>query len=91
MDEETFDSFPYNKSRKVSTQAGHNHMGKSVPSAGQMMPLQIQSPGREKSKKSIQSTPSLMEVNITTQTGLIVCIPEISGAGLAELIQSRNI
>lgn len=82
---------PRNKSRKISRQAGHNHISRSVPSPGQIMPLLIQSHGGERSKKSIQSNPSLMEINITTQTGLIVRIPEISCAGLAELILSCNI
>lgn len=82
---------PRNKSRKVSRQEGHNNISKSDPSPGQIMPLLIRSPGVEKSKKSIRSNSSLKEVNITTQTGLIVRIPEISCAGLAELILSCNI
>ena len=81
---------PRNTSGKVSRQAGHNHISKSA-TAVQMMPLLIQSPGVEKSKKSIRNNSSLKEVNITTQTGLIVRIPEISCAGLAELILSCNI
>jgi hypothetical protein len=81
---------PGYKSRKVTTQTGISNISKSVNSPGHMMPLLIQSPGVEKSKKLIRNNSSLKEVNITTQTGLIVRIPEISCAGLAELILSCN-
>lgn len=81
---------PGNKSRKVSTQAGINPISNSVTFSGHMMPLLIQSPGLEKSEKSIRSNSSLTDVHITTQTGLVVCIPKISCAGLAELILCCN-
>ena len=81
---------PGNKSRKVATQPGINHSSKPVAPPGQMMPLLIQPPGGEKSKKPIRRNSSLTDVHITTQNGLVVCIPQISCAGLAELILSCN-
>ena len=81
---------PRNKSRKVATQYGINNSSQPLTSPGHMIPLLIQSPSGEKEKKSTSRNSSLQGVNITTQTGLVVCIPQISCAGLAELILSCN-
>lgn len=81
---------PKNKSRKVSTQSGINHISKAGTSAGKIMPLVIQSPGQEKQETSVRNNSSLTDIHIATQTGLVVCIPQISCAGLAELILSCN-
>ena len=81
---------PGNKSRNIATQAGINNIGKPVASPGQMIPLVIQSPGVEKLEKLIRNNSSLKDVQITTKTGLVVCIPQISCVGLAELILSCN-
>lgn len=76
------------KSRKVATQPGIKKIPQSV--SGHMIPLLIQSPIGENTKESTQSRSSLKGVNITTQTGLVVCIPEISYVDLAGLILSCN-
>lgn len=80
-----------NKSRKVATQPGIMNLSQSVSSPGHMIPLLIQPPIGEKAKRPPQSRSSLKGVNITTQTGLVVCIPEISCVDLAGLILSCNI
>jgi hypothetical protein len=81
---------PRNKSRKVATQSGINNISKSVNSPGHMIPLLIQSPIVEKAKKPTRSNSSLQGVTITTPTGLVVCVPEISCVDLAGLILSCN-
>jgi hypothetical protein len=81
---------PNNKSRKVTTQSGINNSSQPLTSPEHMMPLLIQSPGGEKLKKSTHCNSSLQGVNITTQTGLVVCIPEIGCLELSELILSCN-
>lgn len=81
---------PRNKSRKVSTQTGINHIGQPLTTPGHMMPLMIQSPIVDKSKKPTQSNSSLEGVSITTPTGLVVCIPKISCIDLAGLILTCN-
>ena len=81
---------PGNKSRKVTTQSGINNSNQPLTSPGHMMPLVIQSPRGEKVKKSTNRNSSLQGVNITTPTGLVVCIPEISCLDLAGLILSCN-
>lgn len=81
---------PKNKSRKVTTQSDNNNISKSVTSPGHMVPLLIQSPSGEKVKKSTSRNSSLQGVNITTQTGLVVSIPEIGCLELSELILSCN-
>lgn len=77
------------KSRKVATQPGIKKIPQSV--SGHMIPILIQSPLGEEAKVSPQVQFSLMSVNITTQTGLVVCIPVISCVDLAGLILSCNI
>jgi hypothetical protein len=81
---------PRNKSRKCAAQSGINNISQSITSPGQMMPLLIQSPSGEKAKKSIRCNSSLKGVHITTPTGLVVRISEISCLDLAELILSCN-
>jgi len=81
---------PKNKSRKGAPHSGINKTSKSVTSPDHLVPLLIQSPIVEKAKKSIRSNLFLNGVNITTQTGMVVCIPEISHTDLAELILSCN-
>jgi hypothetical protein len=81
---------PRNKSRKVATQYGINNSSQPLTSPGHMIPLLIQSPSGEKEKKSTSRNSSLQGVNITTQTGLVVCIPEIGCLELSELILSCN-
>jgi len=81
---------PKTKSRKGATHSGINKTSKHDPSPGHMVPLLIQSPIVEKAKKSTRSNLFLKGVNITTQTGMVICIPEISHTDLAELILSCN-
>jgi hypothetical protein len=80
---------PRNKSRKIAAQSCNN-ISHFITSPGHMMPLLIQSPSGENAKKSTRSSSSLKGVNITTPTGLVVRIPEISCLDLAELILSCN-
>jgi hypothetical protein len=81
---------PRNKSRKIAAQSCINNISHFITSPGHMMPLLIQSPSGENAKKSTRSSSSLKGVNITTPTGLVVRIPEISCLDLAELILSCN-
>lgn len=81
---------PKNKPRKGATHSGINKTSKPVTSPGHIMPMLIQSPIVEKAKKSTRSNTTLKGVNITTQTGMVVYIPEINHANLAELILSCN-
>lgn len=81
---------PKHKSRKVATKPGIKKIPQPVSLPGRMIPLLIQSPIGEKTKESTRSKSSLKGVNITTQTGLVVCIPEISCVDLAGLILSCN-
>jgi hypothetical protein len=81
---------PRNKSRKIAAQSCINNISHFITSPGHMMPLLIQSPSGENAKKSTRSNSSLKGVNITTPTGLVVRIPEISCLDLAELILSCN-
>jgi hypothetical protein len=81
---------PRNKSRKIATQSDINNISQPLTSPGHMMPLLIQSPIGEKAKKSTSRNSSLLGVNITTRTGLVVCIPEIGCLELSELILSCN-
>lgn len=75
---------PKNKSGKIATNSSSNNSDKLVDWPHHMMPLLIREPIRE--KESTPSKSSLKGVNITTQTGLVVCIQEISCVDLAALI-----
>lgn len=77
--------------KRHSTQPVIMNFSQPVSSPRHMIPLLIQSPMGEKAKGSPQSKSSLKGVNITTQTGLVVCIPQINCADLAGLILSCNI
>ena len=79
---------PRPKSRKVATQSGIDNISQPLTSPCHMMPLLIQSPIGEKTSRLGKS--SLKGVNITTQTGLVVSINEISCVDLAELILYCN-
>jgi hypothetical protein len=81
---------PKNKSMKGATHSGINKTSKPVTSPGHMVPMLIQPPIVGKAKKSTRSNSTLKGVNITTQTGMVVYIPEINHANLAELILSCN-
>lgn len=78
---------PKNTSGKVADHSGSN-TDQPVTWPVHMVPLLIRDPIREKAP--IRSKSSLKGVNITTQTGLVVCIQEISCVDLAALIQTCN-
>ena len=79
---------PGNKPGKVTPQSDINHISQPAASPHHMVPLLIQAPIREKG--STRSKSFLKDVNITTQTGLVVCIPQISCADLSGLILTCN-
>ena len=81
---------PGNKPGKVTPQSDINHISQPAASPHHMVPLLIQPPMGGKAKKLTRSKSSLKDVNITTQTGLVVCIPQISYADLAGLILTCN-
>ena len=78
---------PKNKSGKVATHRS-NYTDQPETRPCHMVPLLIREPQRE--KESTRSKSSLKGVNITTQTGLVVYIQEISCVDLAALIQTCN-
>ena len=82
---------PKSRSRKIATNSCLKDIRQPVSFPRRMIPLLIQPPMGEEAKASPQSKPSLKGVNITTQTGVVVCIPEIGCADLAGLILSCNI
>tara|TARA_R110002050_G_scaffold138576_2_gene262392 strand:- start:2736 stop:3140 length:405 start_codon:yes stop_codon:yes gene_type:complete len=81
---------PKGKSGRLAGPSVSDNTTQPVPGSHQMVPLLIQAPTVGKAKKLIRSESSLKDVNITTQTGLVVCIPQISCADLAELILTCN-
>ena len=81
-------NIPQNKSGKAATHSISNNTDQPVTWPHHMVPLLIQEPIQE--KEPIRSKSSLKGVNITTQTGLVVGIQEISCVDLAALIQTCN-
>lgn len=81
---------PKGKSGRLRGSSVVNNTTQPVCGSHQMVPLLIQAPIREKAKDPTRSKSSLKNVNITTQTGLVVCIPQISCADLAGLILTCN-
>ena len=81
---------PKGKSGRLAGPSVSNNTTQPVPGSHQMVPLLIQAPTGGKAKKLTRSESSLKDVNITTQTGLVVCIPQISCADLAGLILTCN-
>jgi hypothetical protein len=81
---------PKAKSGRLRGPSVLNSASQPVPGSNQMVPLLIQAPIREKAKDPTRSESSLKDVNITTQTGVVVCIPQISCADLAGLILTCN-
>ena len=81
---------PKAKSGRLAGPSAANNTTQPVPGCPQMLPLLIQAPIVGKAKKLTRSESSLKDVHITTQTGLVVCIPQISCADLAGLILTCN-
>lgn len=81
---------PKGKPSRVANRSISNRTDKPGTGLHQMLPLLIQSPIREIEKESTRGQSSLKGINIKTQTGLVVCIPEMSCMDLAELILSCN-
>jgi len=79
---------PKGKSGRLTGVSVSNNTTEPVPGSHQMVPLLIQAPVGRKAKTRTRSKSSLKNVNITTQTGLVVSIPQISYADLAGLILS---
>lgn len=79
---------PKGKSGRLAGPSVSNNTTQPVPGSHRMVPLLIQAPVGGKAEKLTRSESSLKDVNITTQTGLVVCIPQISYADLAGLILS---
>lgn len=82
---------PKGKSGRLAGRSVSNNTVQPVTVSHQMVPLQIHAPTGEKKKESSRSKSSLKGVNITTQTGVVICIPQIGCADLAGLIQTCNI
>jgi len=82
---------PKDKSGRLASPSASNNTTQPVPGSHQMVPLLIQAPVGGKAKKLTRSESSLKDVSMTTQTGLVVCIPQISCADLAGLILTCNI
>ena len=82
---------PRNKPGKVTPQSAINHISQPAASPHHMMPLLIQPAIGGKVKTLTRGgKSSLKDVNITTQSGLVVCIPQISCADLAGIILTCN-
>jgi hypothetical protein len=81
---------PKGKSGRLRGPSVSNSTAQPVPGSHRMVPLLIQAPMGGKAKKLTRSESSLSNVNITTQTGLVICIPQISCADLAGLILTCN-
>ena len=81
---------PKGKPGRLAGPSVSNNTAQPVPGSHQMVPLLIQSPIVGKAEKLTRSESSLKDVHITAQTGLVVCIPQISCADLAGLILTCN-
>jgi len=81
---------PKGKSGRLAGSSVVNNTTEPVPGSHRMVPLLIQAPIVGKAKKLTRSESSLKDLHITTQTGLVVCIPQISCADLAGLILTCN-
>ena len=81
---------PKAKSGKLAGPSAANNTAQPVPGTHQLVPLLIQSPIGGKAKKLSRGKSSLKGVHITTQTGVVVSIPEISSVDLAGLILFCN-
>jgi hypothetical protein len=81
---------PKGKSGGLAGASVANNTTEPVPGSHRMVPLLIRAPMGGKAKELIRSESSLKDVNITTQTGVVVCIPQISCADLAGLILTCN-
>lgn len=81
---------PKGKSGRLACPSVSNNTTQSVPGSHRMVPLLIQAPVVGEAEKLTRSESSLKDVNIKTQTGLVVCIPQISCADLAGLILTCN-
>jgi hypothetical protein len=81
---------PKGKSGKLAGVSVLNNTTEPVPGSHQMVRLLIQAPIVGEAEKLTRSESSLKDVNITTQTGVVVCIPQISCADLSGLILTCN-
>jgi hypothetical protein len=81
---------PKTKSRRLAGPSAANSTAQPVTGSHHLVPLLIQVPIGGKAKKLTRVKSSLKDVNITTQTGVVVCIPQISCADLAGLILTCN-
>ena len=81
---------PKAKSGGLPDPSVSNNTTQPVCGSHHLVPLLIQAPIREKAKDPTRSKSSLKDVHITTQTGVVVCIPQISCADLAGLILTCN-
>lgn len=81
---------PKAKPGRLAGPSVSNSTAQPVPGSHRMVPLLIQAPLGGEAEKLTRSESSLKDVHITTQTGLVVCIPQISCADLAGLILTCN-
>jgi hypothetical protein len=81
---------PKGKPGRLAGVSAANNITQPTPGSHQMVPLLIQAPMGGEAKELTRSKSSLKDVNITIQTGVVVCIPQISCADLAGLILTCN-
>ncbi len=81
---------PKGKPGRLAGPSVSNSTAQPVCGSHHLVPLLIQAPVVGEAEKRTRSESSLKDVNITTQTGVVVCIPQISCADLAGLILTCN-
>ncbi|MDD4193474.1 MAG: hypothetical protein PHI28_19225 [Mangrovibacterium sp.] len=66
---------PKDKSGRLAGPSVSNNTAQPVCGSRHLVPLLIQAPVVGEAEKLTRSESSLKDVNITTQTGVVVCIP----------------